>query len=173
MNRIQRPAFEEIPETYRGYVALAEGDDLIAALRASAEETVSLVRSVAPERESYRYGQGKWTIREVLGHIVDAERVFAYRALRLSRHDATPLPGFDENAYVPRSGAADRTLRDLSDEYAAVRAASAALFPAMNAGMLDFLGTVNSRPMSARVLGWIIAGHNLHHLAILRERYFA
>jgi hypothetical protein len=171
MITIQRPANEEIPESYRAYVARAKGDDLLAALRNSASETETLLRSVAPGREQFRYEPEKWTIREVLGHIIDAERVFAYRALRLSRHDATPLPGFDENAYVPRSGAADRAIGNLLEEYLAVRSASAALFPTMSAGMLDFLGNVNTRPMSARVLGWIIVGHNLHHLAVLRERY--
>jgi hypothetical protein len=168
---LKRPAVEEIPEDYRGYVAHVNGDDLVSALHQSETETLAVLSALPAAKELHRYAPDKWSVREVLGHVIDAERVFGYRALRFSRQDPTPLPGFDENHYVPRSGAADRRLADLLAEYRGVRTASVSLLSPLTNAMLDFRGTASGKPMTARVLGWIIAGHNLHHLSILRERY--
>jgi hypothetical protein len=170
---VKRPGVEEIPEYYRRYVGRVGGEDLIPALHQVEQETLDLLTPLTPARELYRYAPGKWTVREVVGHIIDAERVFAYRAMRMSRHDPTPLPGFDENSYVPHSGAADRPMADLLAEYRAVRASSVILLSHLKEAMLDFQGTASGNPMTARVLGWIIAGHNLHHLTIVRERYLS
>jgi hypothetical protein len=173
MMAVKRPAVEEIPEYFRRYVAEVHGDDLLRALHQTEKETLDLLLALPPAKELYRYAPDKWTVREVVGHIIDAERVFAYRALRFSRQDPTPLSGFDENQYVPHSGAADRPLADLLDEYRAVRASSVSLISHMNDAMLDFRGSASGKTMSARVLGWIIAGHNMHHLAIVRDRYLS
>jgi uncharacterized damage-inducible protein DinB len=119
-----------------------------------------------------RYAPGKWTPKQVLLHIADAERIFAYRALRFARADAQELPGFDENEYAASSEADDRPLADLLAEYQAVRAATLAFFSGLNAGQLDRAGRANGSPYTVRALLYLAAGHEAHHLNILRERYW-
>lgn len=119
-----------------------------------------------------RYAPGKWTPKEVLLHLIDTERIFTYRALRFARGDAQSLPGFDENEFAANSEANDRPLSDLLTEYHAVRAATLALFGSFNAAQLDRVGLANGGATSVRALVFITAGHERHHLAILRERYW-
>ena len=121
----------------------------------------------------FAYAPGKWTIKEVLGHMGDAERVFAYRALTFARGESVPLPGFDEQAWTPASGARDRTVADLVDELAAVRRATLALLSHLPSTAPLCRGIANGREISVRALAWIIAGHERHHLRILRERYLS
>jgi uncharacterized damage-inducible protein DinB len=170
MIRIPKPAPDEHAPYYARYIALV-GDDALAALRTGSASTPRLLSGVSEPRALFRYEPGKWSVKEVLGHVTDSERVFAYRALSIARRDATPMPGFDEKTWVPEGRFDRRTLNDLVGEYAAVRAASLALFSPLEEDVLTFRGTANQQEVSVRALAHIIAGHELHHMGLLRERY--
>lgn len=170
---IQRPAPEEFLPYYGRYIDLVPGEDLIGALRSGAEATRGLLTPLSEARGEHRYAPGKWSVKEVLGHLVDCERVFVYRALRFSRNDATPLPGFDENAWMPQAGYASRTLRSVLDEHRAVRGATIAFFENLSEEAWGRIGTANDATMSVRAAAFVIAGHELHHAKILRERYLS
>ncbi len=145
--------------------------NLLHILAAQLAATRKLLAPLDERRALHRYANGKWSIKEVIGHVSDVERVFAHRALRFARADATPLPGFDENAYVPEGGFDGRPLDSLLDEFAAVRGASRALFAGLDEEAWRRQGTANGAAVSVRALATIIAGHELHHLALLRDRY--
>jgi hypothetical protein len=170
---IPRPGAGEYAPFYAGYVAGVPDGDLLALLEQQGRETVALLGAISEEKSMYRYAPGKWTIREVLGHVVDGERVFSYRALTFARGDAGPLPSFDENAWAATSGAGRRTMTDLLEEYRAVRAATVALFRSFGAEGLARSGVASKNPVTVRALAYIIAGHERHHLGILRERYLS
>lgn len=171
MPRITKPAPGEYGSYYQKYVDLVPGDDSLAALEAQGPVTQALLAAAGEGKAGHRYAPGKWTVREVVGHMADCERVFAYRALRFGRGDATDLPGFDENLYVPGGNFERRTLADVAAEFASVRAASLALFRAFDEPALLRQGTANGFPCSVRALAMILAGHELHHVKLLRERY--
>ena len=120
---------------------------------------------------NYRYAEGKWTIKEIIGHLIDAERIFAYRMLRFARKDATDLPGFDENEYVPASEANERSIHGLLEEFTTVRAGTFSLWRSLTNEMLQRSGTVNGNRLSVRALAYITCGHEIHHLAVIKERY--
>ena len=170
-SRIQRPAAGEYFEYYGKYIALVPDGDLLALLRAQNAETASLLASVSPAKADFAYAPGKWTIKEVLGHLCDAERVFAYRAMRFARADVTALAGFDENTYVPAGQFGERTLADLVEEFQAIRSATLHLARHLDGDALARRGTASGHPISVRALLYIIAGHERHHVALLRERY--
>lgn len=170
---IPRPDASEFLAYYAKYTDRVPDGDLLQTLRAQLDDTLALVRGLDESQGGHRYAPGKWTIREVLAHIIDAERIFAYRALRIARGDATPLPGFDENAYAENAGAESRTLADLADEFEHVRLGNLAMLRALDDEALARAGTASGGPVSVRALAWIIAGHELHHVALLRERYLA
>lgn len=162
---------EEMAAFYRPYVERCPGEDLFAALRSSSDENRALFERITPELADLRYAPGKWTIKEVIQHWIDTERIFAYRALRFARNDRTSLPGFDENAYVEQASTATRRSEDLFKEATVVREATIQLYQSFDETMLMRVGTANDNPFSVRALGWIIAGHNLHHARIINERY--
>jgi uncharacterized damage-inducible protein DinB len=132
---------------------------------------LSLLDETPKEKLEYAYAEGKWTLAEVLLHIIDAERVFQYRALRFARNDKTPLPGFDQDVYVPHSNASKRTIEDIKEEYMAVRQSTILLFNSFDDEALQRLGVSSGSPLSVRATGFIISGHQAHHLKIIRERY--
>lgn len=132
---------------------------------------LSFMDDLPLERLSFSYGAGKWTLAEVLVHIMDTERVFQYRALRFARNDKTDLPGFDQDSYVPQSNASKRSLGDLRQEYTSVRDSSITLFRSFDRETLDRMGVANGNPMGVGALGFIISGHQAHHLRIIGERY--
>jgi hypothetical protein len=169
----ERPAPDEYAAYYAGYVARVPAGDIVAILETQIERTRALLASVPETMADHAYAPGKWTIREVIGHLSDAERVFAYRALRFGRGDTTELAGFDENAYVPAGGFGGRSLASLIDELVAVRKASVALFRGLPAGAWLRRGVASGHVVTVRALAWIMAGHELHHRAILEERYGA
>lgn len=156
---------------YGKYIALVPDGDIVGMLRSQIESTVDLLRGVPGDREQHRYAEGKWSVREVVGHLCDAERIFCYRALRFARGDATPLQGFDENAYAANATYDDRRLSTVVEEFAAVRAASIAFFDSLTDEEWQRRGSANSQEVSVRALAWIIAGHERHHVSLLRERY--
>lgn len=170
---IPRPSATEYAPFYAGYVAGVPDGDLIALLEQQGEETTTLLAGVSDEKADHRYAPGKWTIREVLGHITDGERVFTYRALTFARGDAGPLPSFDENAWAAVSNAGRRTMKDLLTEYRAVRASTVALFRSFGDQEFARSGVASKNPVSVRALAYIVAGHERHHLRILRERYLS
>lgn len=170
---IPRPDASEFLPFYGTYIDKVPDGDLLQMLRTQLDDTLALVRGLPEERGAHRYAPGKWSVREVLGHVIDAERIFAYRALRIGRGDATPLASFDENAYAENSGADARTLADLADELEHVRLGNIALFRSLGEEGLARRGTASGAEVTARALAWIVAGHELHHVGLLRERYLA
>jgi uncharacterized damage-inducible protein DinB len=167
-----RPTSDEHIPYYGKYIALVPDDNLPIArhLADQHHETIDVLRK-AKAKGDHAYAPGKWTVKEVIGHICDAERIFAYRALRFSRGDSTELPGFDENAYVANSNFRSRTMEDLLEELWAVRAATLSLAKYLPESALSMRGSANGAPVTVRALLYIIAGHERHHLGILRERY--
>jgi uncharacterized damage-inducible protein DinB len=166
-----RPNLNNVPAVYQGYVTLVKDADVIEAMKASNERMLQLIRSIPDEKGLFRYAPEKWSIKEVLCHIIDAERIFTYRALRFARNDGTPLPGFDENEYAPQAGADARTLEAIAEESAHLRQATIDLFKSFTTDMLTRTGAANNTSISVLHLGYIIAGHESHHYNILQERY--
>ena len=164
------PAATEYALYYHTYVRLIPGDPLVA-LRAQPPELRGLLAGLTEEQALLRYAPGKWSIKEMLVHMLDTERIFAYRALRIARGDTTPLPGFEQDDYVPASGADARPLTDILAEYDTVRAASLSLLESFTTEAVGRQGTASGQPVSVRALAYILAGHEAHHLHILQERY--
>jgi uncharacterized damage-inducible protein DinB len=166
-----RPTPQEYAAYYAGYVDLVPDGDVIAALEQGRKDTRNLLGKLSEAKAAYRYAPDKWTIKTVLGHIADAERVFAYRALWFARGAAAPLPGWDENDWARESNFDAQTLEDLLQGYDAVRDATLALLRSLTEPTWTRRGTANNHPVTVRALAWITAGHERHHLKILRERY--
>jgi hypothetical protein len=167
----RRPTPDEHAAFYAGYVARVPDGDLIATLERAGASMLALLRAVPREREQHRYAPGKWSIRELVGHCVDAERVFAYRTLAFARGDAHPLPGFDEQEWARASNAGERPLAELCADWEGVRAATVRLLRGLDGAALDRVGNASGWPVTVRALAWIIAGHAAHHRAVLEERY--
>ena len=167
----QRPAPGEYLEYYGRYIALVPTGDISVILRDQLEDTRAVLRSVPPGAGDSAYAAGKWTIKEVVGHMCDTERVMAYRALRFARTDRTELAGFDENTYVPAGSFGERELAGLVEEFATVRAATIALLRGLPHEAWPRRGAANGAEVSVRALAAIIAGHELHHRNLLETRY--
>jgi uncharacterized damage-inducible protein DinB len=168
---MRRPAPHDFNPYYARYIERVPEGPLDAILEAQLRDTRALLDGVSAERAEYRYAPGKWSVKEVVGHLADVERIMGYRLLCAARGDVTPLPGFDENAYVPGGRFGRRTLPDITAELAAVRAATVALIRSLDEAALDGRITANGSPVTARAMAFIIAGHERHHLGVLRERY--
>ncbi len=167
-----RPAPDEYAPAFAGYVSrIGRDEDIVAALASQLDQVLAVLERVPGARGDYRYAPGKWSIKEVVGHLSDTERIFACRALRIARGDATPLPAFDDQAYVDEIGAGDRTLADMAAEWGDVRRATLALFRHLPAAAWARRGIAASEPISVRALAWVTAGHVRHHLETLRARY--
>jgi len=156
---------------YKHYILELGNVDLFEILNASFEELLETVKDLSEEKMVFRYEEGKWSIKELLQHLIDTERIMSYRALRFSRNDATELQGFDENWYVDNSNGNDRNTLDLLEEFTCTRSASISLFKSFTDEMLVLSGTANESDITVRALGFIIAGHQMHHLKIIKERY--
>ncbi|MEZ4793626.1 MAG: DinB family protein [Gelidibacter sp.] len=156
---------------YKTYLNQTKNLDLKTGLPSNHEQVLAFLKAIPKEKQEYRYAEGKWTIKEVLLHIIDTERIFAYRALRIARQDQTPLQGFDQDDYVAPSKANRRSFESLLNEYKAVRQATIALFDSFDDEMLVAIGTASNSPISVRALGFIIMGHENHHCEVVRERY--
>jgi len=172
MATVSAPETDEYAVGFAGYIGhLARTEDVMAVLADQLEEIPRLASRFGEGRADYRYGPGKWSVKEVIGHLADSERIFAYRALRIARGDQTPLAGFDEQAYAPEMHAEARTLADVVDEWRDVRRATLSLFQGLPATAWTRRGSANGQPMSPRAAAWVIAGHTRHHAGVLRERY--
>ena len=168
---IGRPDGSEFAEYYTGYIGKVPGADIMSFLQSQLESTATLIRGIDDAKGGYRYAASKWTIKELLGHIIDTERVFAYRALVFSRNDATPLPGFDQEPWAKSANHANVPMTELAAEFESVRRASICLFRNMAAEDWMRQGIGNNKKMTTRAAAYIIAGHTQHHLDILKERY--
>lgn len=171
--RTVRPGAGEFAPFYNGYVVKVGEGDVVAAMGRQLEATLAQLGAVPAERGDHRYAPGKWSVKEVMGHLADSERVFAYRALRFARADTTELAGFDETTWVPAGAFGRRSLADIVAEYEAVRRASLAFFASLDDAAAARIGTANGNRVSVRALAWVITGHDAHHALVLRDRYGA
>jgi len=170
-NHFTRPIAGEYNPYFDRYIALVPEGDVLALLRSQFDAMLALLRSIPESRAGYRYAPDKWTVREVLGHIADTERVFADRALRIGRGDQNPLPGFDENVYVANGAFESASLDDLIVNYENVRRSSLSLLSLMDAAAAARTGTANGAAISVRALAHMIAGHEIHHVNLFKTRY--
>jgi DinB superfamily len=169
---IDPPGADEYRASFADYVSrVPAGADILELLARQRADTQARLHAIPEARGGHRYAPGKWSVKEIVLHLSDTERIMAYRALRIARADTTPLPGFDENAYAPASGADAVPLAELASEFSAVRQATLALFRHLPREAWTRRGTASDAPISVRALAWVIAGHEHHHLAVLAERY--
>ena len=168
---ITKPAAGDYAPFYQKYVDAASSTDNALDLLAQQGDVMAYMTTWPEDQAGHRYAEGKWTVTEVIGHMADTERIFAYRLLRIARGDATPLPGFDQDDYQATAGFGGRTVASVVAELRAVRHASMALIRSLDAAALDRAGTASDQRVTARALVWLIAGHFAHHTAILKERY--
>jgi hypothetical protein len=165
------PATGEFAAYYGRYIELVKGDDIVATLDGQISATLAVLRGLTETQGNHRYEPGKWSIKEVVGHVIDTERIFAYRALRIARNDQTPLAGFEQNGYVASANFGASALADLADELELVRRSNLAMFKQFSLEAWQRRGTASENPVSVRALAYIIAGHELHHIGLLRTRY--
>jgi hypothetical protein len=168
---IAAPEPSEYAPYYGRYISLVGGHDVVVALEDQPRDTLALLSGLSEEQGDYRYAPDKWSIKEMLGHVNDAERVFAYRALRFARNDQTPLASFEQNDYVRAGGFAGGRLADLIEEFIAIRRATVWLFRTFSPEAWMRRGVASGNPVSVRALAYIIAGHELHHRTVLKEKY--
>ncbi len=166
-----RPQPNDYAAYYETYVGKVNGENVQEIISIYSNAMLDFYSSLPKEKADHRYAEGKWSIKELLLHIIDAERIFSYRALRIARKDQTPLPGFDENSYTPASKASARSFQSLKDEFAAVRKATDILLSTFDEEQLSQRGTASDQPVTANAIAFIIYGHMLHHKQILEERY--
>jgi uncharacterized damage-inducible protein DinB len=169
----RRPSPSDYASFYETYVRLVPDGDIADLLARQIEETLPVYRRVSEEQSRFRYEPGKWSIRQVLAHVCDAERVFAYRALAFARGETQPLPGFDQNVWMGAAGADEREWSGLLEDLSTIRAATLSLFRRLDDAALARRGIASGNPVSVQALGFIIAGHERHHLGVLEQRYLA
>lgn len=163
---------EEFNPYYSLYIDKVDSTrHLMEALENGKEETIAFFKQIPEDKLDYKYAQGKWTPKEVLLHLIDTERIFSYRALRSSRKEKVDLPGFEQDDYVVHSNASSRNMQSLLKEYSAVRESTIALYENLTNEQLENLGSGSGSPFTARALGFINAGHEIHHIQIIKERY--
>lgn len=163
--------YDTAPAYYTYYFDLVQSNDLLHELKEGALGMSDFMASIPEEKWHHRYAPEKWTVAEVVRHIIETERIFAYRALRFSRFDSTPLPGFNENDYIANLSDVRFSKQHTLREFQTVRAASVALYESMDESMLTFMGNANGLTMSSEMLGFMIVGHTAHHVGVIEERY--
>ncbi|HLG35079.1 MAG TPA: DinB family protein [Bacteroidia bacterium] len=168
---IHKPSPAELSDYYKTYLKYVPEDDLLSALKEQQSTMQSFFNDVSPVKESFRYADGKWMLKEVAGHLCDTERILSYRALRIARNDKLPLHGFDENEYTLNANYGTRSLKNILEEIIAIRQVTILLFQNMNEEMLDRNGTANNSEVSVRGLLFFIVAHARHHMGVIQERY--
>lgn len=168
---MHQPDLSRVPEYYHKYISLVPVGDLKKLLEQQEQNNYGFLKSIPDEKWDFRYAPGKWSIKELVQHLIDTERIFCYRALRFARKDKTELPGFDENKYAEASGSSKRTKEDLLKEMQAINVATTLLFKSFDENQLEASGIANGKEIYVRAIGYIIIGHALHHIKILGERY--
>ena len=170
---MNRPETTEFAPYYNNYISLIEGNEAMSVLEAQSAEMRSMFSDVAEEKGTFAYAEGKWTIKELLSHLIDGERMFAYRVLRISRGDKTPIEGFEQDGYIENSNANNRSFAELLDEFDLQRRSNLLLLNNISDEGSKRIGTASDNPVSVRALTYIMAGHVRHHIHILKERYLA
>ncbi len=170
---MNRPEKGEYAEYYERYISLVEENDIVAVLENQQTELLEFFKKITEEKSLFAYAEGKWSIKEVIGHLTDGERIFAYRALRISRADKTPIEGFEQDGYIENSNFDNTPLSELIDELLLSRKANLILFKNLTDEAWLQTGTASDSPVSVRAIAYIMAGHISHHLKILNERYLA
>jgi hypothetical protein len=168
-----RPEPNEYAPYYEPYISLVTGDDVVATLEAQRLFTMQALSARSEREGNFRYAPDKWSVKEVVGHLADTERVFSYRAMRIARGDQTPLASFAQDDFVKSGGFGERRLTELAEEFAAVRSASIALFRSLSEAAWSRRGLASNKEVTVRALAYMTAGHELYHQRILEERYFA
>jgi hypothetical protein len=168
----ERPEPTEYDLYYARYIDLVPEGEIVMTLQSQVEKTLALLNSVPESKAGYAYDTGKWSIAEVMGHVIDAERIFTYRALRIGRNDKTPLPGFEQDDYIANTDFKKRTIGSLKEEWTVVRQASLQLFSHFTDEEWMRRGIASGKPISTRALAYIVSGHELHHVNVLKTRYF-
>jgi len=167
---MNRPQPHEYPEWGAQYINLVDQDDVLILLEKQSEEFPEFLNNFI-EKADYAYAPGKWTIKELAGHMIDTERILCYRLLSFARGESSPLPGFEEDEYVKNAHFADRSLHSIGEEFSLLRRANQYLFKSLNEAALSRLGTASGRLISVRAILFVIAGHVIHHTKIIKERY--
>lgn len=171
MSAITKPLSIEYPKYFHTYISLTKGADLIQELEATRTEFENTISLISEDKGNYHYTEGKWSIKKLLLHIIDTERIMCYRALSFARGEKAELPGFDENAYAENCEASKRSLTDILEEYKSVRASTISLFKNFSSQTLDNIGRANNNSITVKSIGYIILGHQIHHINVLKERY--
>jgi hypothetical protein len=166
-----RPSVGDYGAYYQTYIDLVEGEDHLAALASEAERTQEILRGVPEERGGHRYAVGKWSLKEVLGHILDCERIFTMRALCIARGESQSLPGFEQDDYVAQGGFDGLAVTDLASQLGHQRTGTLDVFASLDAASLDRRGTANDQPLTPRAVAFILVGHERHHVDVLQRRY--
>lgn len=166
-----RPDLSKIPVFYHNYIQQVEGTDLMGAMKKQTNSIFNFLKSVPVEKRNFRYAKGKWTIKEMLQHIIDTERIFAYRGLCIARKETVSLPGFDENNYANNSKAKKREWNDMIEELKAVRRSSEIMYASFDREQMTTFGLSNNNPISVAAIGFIIVGHINHHIKVIKEKY--
>jgi uncharacterized damage-inducible protein DinB len=166
-----RPTASDYAAPHARYVSLVPEEDVVSAIEQQSSETQRLLASVDEEAAARRYAEGKWSVKQVVGHMIDAEQIFAYRALAIARGESASLPAFDEDLYVSNANFDDWSLGDLAELYAVTRRATILFFRNLAEEAWDRRGSANNTPISVRAIAFVILGHERHHLSVLRERY--
>lgn len=161
----------QVPEFYRPYLRFLEDQSVIEHLQHSAKDFNYLLNTFSNEKAEYRYAEGKWSVKDLIQHVIDAERVFAYRAMRFSRNDNTELPGFEQDDYALHAASDSRDIKDLMSEFTSTRYSTISFFSSLDEVHLTRKGIASGVEFSVEILGYIISGHLLHHLEVIREKY--
>ncbi len=161
----------KVPEFYQPYFKSIGSSELVPLLLKSGDDLMELLKSINDEKAHHRYAEGKWSIKDVVQHMIDSERVFVYRAMRFARNDKTELSGFDQDDYVPEAKADHRTVHQLLTEFMNLRAATIDFYSSLSQEYRERTGKCNGVEMSVEMIGYIISGHLLHHISIIEERY--
>ena len=170
MMTINRPDASEFAPFYAGYIAKVPDSGPVAMMKEQIDQLEKL-KSLPDDKANYRYAEGKWSVKDVLGHMADGERVFSYRLVRIARGDKTPMPGFEENDWAKAAPHGKRPIGAVIDELIAVRRATLALMESLDETAIANSGVANNNPVTGRAICWIVAGHTKHHLDVLKERY--
>lgn len=170
---MDRPEKTEYNDYYETYMSLVDETEIVAALELQLKEMREIFREISEEKSDFAYAAGKWTIKQLVGHMIDTERIFGYRALRISRGDASPIEGFEQDAYVENAPFEDYKFSELADEFECARRVSISFFRHLGSDAWRLKGTASGSPVSVRALAYMMVGHVRHHTKILKERYLS
>ena len=173
MKKIAPPKFDSLDDYYKSYWNYVKEEDLMSALAVQKSATLEWLTEIPESVENFTYAEGKWKLKEVIGHVCDTERILSYRALRIARNDKMPLTSFDENSFIAESNFSTRSLKDIADEWKSIRSATITLFASMTDEIADRKGTANGIVLSPRVILYFILAHERHHIQVIKERYLS